>query len=88
MSTSRVIIILVVFACTGFTVLFLKEPVLSLIVPEEDRNWIFSLVYYLLIFPIYNVILLAYGFVFGQFKFFWEFEKRMFSRIGGNKKAS
>jgi len=87
-STSRVIIILVVFACTGFTVLFLKEPVLSLIVPEEDRNWIFSLVYYLLIFPIYNVILLAYGFVFGQFKFFWEFEKRMFSRIGGNKKAS
>ncbi|MEQ8574205.1 MAG: prolipoprotein diacylglyceryl transferase, partial [Fulvivirga sp.] len=29
-STWQAIVILVVFACTGFTVMFLKEPVLSL----------------------------------------------------------
>ncbi|MCG8340251.1 MAG: prolipoprotein diacylglyceryl transferase [Cytophagales bacterium] len=87
-TTTKVIIILVVFACTGFTVMFLKEPLLSLVAPVEERNWVFSLVYYLLIFPIYNLILLAYGFLFGQFRFFWAFEKRMFSRLVGNKKST
>ncbi|MEM8566782.1 MAG: DUF6787 family protein [Bacteroidota bacterium] len=83
----QVIIILIVFACNGFTVLFLKEPVLSIILPKEDRNWLFTIAYYVLILPIYNVILLVYGFLFGQFRFFWEFEKRTFSRMFGKKKA-
>lgn len=83
----RVILILVVFGCTGFTVLFLKEPVLSLILPKEERSWLFTLTYYILILPIYNIILLFYGFLFGQFKFFLAFEKRMFSRMTKNKKS-
>ncbi|UII28687.1 prolipoprotein diacylglyceryl transferase [Fulvivirga maritima] len=84
-NTIRAILILVVFACTGFTVFFLKEPILSSIAPADERTWVFSLVYYILIFPIYNVILLFYGFIFGQFNFFWAFEKRMFRRMAGKK---
>ncbi len=84
-NTSQVIIILIVFACTGFTVMFLKNPILDLIMPREERNWVFTLLYYLFILPIYNIILLIYGFIFGQFKFFWEFEKRMFRRMTGRK---
>lgn len=80
-TTWQAIIILMVFACTGTTVLFLKEPVLSLFAPEEERSWVFTLLYYLFILPIYNVILLIYGFLFGQFHFFWEFEKRTFRRM-------
>ena len=80
-NTVQVIIILIVFACTGFTIMFLKNPILDLIMPQEDRSWVFTLLYYLFILPVYNVILLIYGFIFGQFKFFWEFEKRMFKRI-------
>jgi len=34
-----------------------------------------------LIFPIYQVLLVFVGFVFGEFKFFWEFEKKMLYRI-------
>jgi hypothetical protein len=34
-----------------------------------------------LILPVYNVFLLLYGSLFGQFRFFWEFEKRFFNRI-------
>ncbi|MBL6446799.1 prolipoprotein diacylglyceryl transferase [Fulvivirga sp. 29W222] len=82
-TTIQAIVILIVFACTGFTVLFLKEPILSLIAEKEDRNWVFTLCYYLLILPVYNTILLVYGFLFGQFNFFWEFEKRMFRRMFG-----
>lgn len=84
-NTTQVVLILIVFAATGFTVMFLKNPILDLITPKEDRNWVFTLLYYLFILPVYNVILLIYGFVFGQFKFFWKFEKRMFRRMVGKK---
>lgn len=85
-NTRQVLIILLVFACTGFTVLFLKRPVVGYFTADGGQNIWFSIAYYVLILPIYNVILLFYGFVFGQFEFFWEFEKRTFNRITGRKK--
>ena len=85
-SAFQVVMVLVVFACTGFTVLFIKRPILHFLAGAwEDSVWA-SVIYYLLILPLYNVILLAYGFLFGQFNFFWEFEKRFFQRIFGKKR--
>lgn len=87
-NTTQVILILIVFACTGFTVMFLKEPILDLVMADNERSGWFTLLYYLFIFPVYNIVLLFYGFIFGQFKFFWEFEKRMLRKIMGiNEKA-
>lgn len=80
-SLFQVILILIVFACTGFTVLFLKRPLFAYLFADGEIHLYASIVYYVLILPVYNVFLLMYGFVFGQFKFFWEFEKRFFSRI-------
>lgn len=80
-STWQVIIILIVFACTGTTVLLIKRPLFAYWFPEGDKPLWANITYYVLILPVYNILLLAYGFVFGQFKFFWEFEKRFFSRI-------
>ena len=80
-SATQVIIVLVVFACTGFTVLFIKKPLLHFLAGEKGDSLTASILYYLLILPLYNALLLAYGFLFGQFTFFWEFEKRFFSRI-------
>lgn len=77
----QVIVVLLVFACTGFTVLFLKGPVLAYFASGESDSTATSIVYYLLILPVYNLILLAYGFLFGQFKFFWEFEKRFVRKL-------
>ena len=87
-NTFRVFIILLVFACTGFTVLFLKQPILSYFGPPEERSIWLSILYYIFIFPLYNVILLLYGFVFGQFHFFWNFEKRFFNRMIGKKSSA
>lgn len=81
----QVLIVLVVFACTGFTVLFLKRPLFRWIEADPDYHTLFSVLYYILILPVYNVILLFYGFIFGQFRFFWEFEMRMFRRMSGRK---
>jgi hypothetical protein len=80
-SIMQVFIILIVFACTGFTVLFIKKPLLELLAGEEGKSLLASVLYYIFILPLYNAVLLAYGFIFGQFNFFWEFEKQMFKRI-------
>ena len=84
-STFQVIVVLVVFACTGFTIYFLKKPIVGLISSSEEYNTIYTILYYVFILPVYNVVLLIYGFIFGQFKFFWAFEKRMWNRMTGKK---
>ena len=68
-SASRVLIVLIVFALTGTTVLLIKRPILDAINPTPENKWIYDLVYYILILPFYNIILLIYGFLFGQFQF-------------------
>jgi hypothetical protein len=76
----QVIVILVVFACTGFTVMFIKPVITDFLFASGKSTW-FSFLYWILILPVYNLFLLFYGFIFGQFRFFWEFEKRFFGRI-------
>ena len=78
----QVAIILIVFACTGFSVYFLKRPLVNFLTGEQQGNTVVtSILYYIFILPIYNILLLGYGFVFGQFRFFWVFEKRLFNRL-------
>ncbi len=79
---------MVVFALTGTTVLLIKRPLVAYFSEDGEQNLWFSITYYILILPIYNVILLGYGFLLGQFSFFWEYEKRMLSRFSGKKKTS
>lgn len=86
-SPGRVLLILLVFACTGFTVLFLKRPIVAYFVGGGDQPALFTVLYYVLILPVYNLFLLIYGALFGQFKFFWAFEKRFFGRLFGRKSA-
>lgn len=80
-NTWQVIVILIVFACTGFTVLLIKKPLFNYWFPDGEKPLWANISYWILIFPVYNVFLLAYGFIFGQFRFFWDFEKRFFGRM-------
>lgn len=86
-NTYQVVLILIVFACTGTTVALIARPILhALFEPNDVPTWA-TMVYYLLILPIYNIFLLFYGLIFGQFRFFWEFEKRFFGRIFNRNSA-
>ncbi len=83
-TAGQVILILIVFACTGFSVLFIKQPIFALAgITPDTSPWVRIPFYVLTIFPAYQLLLLAYGFLFGQFRFFWNFEKRMVGRIKG-----
>lgn len=75
----QVLVILLVFACTGFTVMYTKRWVSHWLRIESTwAIWLFNI---LVILPLYQVILLVYGWLFGQFAFFWAFEQKMFRRL-------
>jgi len=74
----QVLLVLLVFACTGLTVMYIKNPLLELLGIDMSTGGIWkSFLYFLFVLPLYQVILLFYGFIFGQFAFFWEKEKRL-----------
>lgn len=86
-SNFQLIIILIVFAITGSTAAKLAAPICGFIgVDQETSSWyIYWPLRILLIFPIYQVLLVLFGWIFGQFQFFWAFEKKMLSRLGFSK---
>lgn len=78
----QIIIILIVFSCTGFSVLFVEDQIFKLLnVADEHSFWMGLILFIVITLPVYNILLLIYGFVFGQFRFFWNFEKKFFGRI-------
>ena len=81
-TTFKLIIILIVFSCTGFSVLYVEDQIFKLLtVSEEHGFWMGVFLFIVITLPVYNILLLIYGFIFGQFKFFWNFEKKFFGRI-------
>lgn len=82
-SLFQVVMVLVVFACTGFTILFIKNPILDFFGIERGggQGFVNTVLYLLLVLPLYQIFLLIYGFIFGQFDFFWEKEKQILQRI-------
>ena len=77
----QVLVILLVFALTGTTVLVIKKPLTNWLYPEGNYSALFTVIYLIFILPVYNILLLFYGFIFGQFRFFWKYEKRFFRKI-------
>tara|TARA_R110000868_G_scaffold235273_8_gene489127 strand:- start:32930 stop:33253 length:324 start_codon:yes stop_codon:yes gene_type:complete len=81
-SNLQVIIILIVFACTGTTAMYAKEFVFNLLgVTPELPFWLRIIIWIVTILPLYNVLLFIYGTLFGQRKFFTWFLKKTFGRF-------
>jgi hypothetical protein len=83
-SLTQVLLVLLVFACTGTTILLIKNPLLAFFGIERggDQGLRNTIAYLLLVLPLYQIMLLVYGFIFGQFRFFWEKERQLVQRIG------
>jgi len=76
-------LIIIVFALTGSSAAWLSNILCHWfdITKEDLGNW-FTPVRLILILPIYQVLLVLIGFLFGQFTFFWAFEKKMLRSMG------
>ena len=88
------ILIIVVFAINGSVSARISSFLMKLIgINEDNTHWfIYYLILLVLVLPIYPFLLMGFGYLFGQSKFFFPFGKRMLSKIGlgfiFNKKAS
>ena len=79
---NQLIIIFIVFGITGSLSVVLGKYVLINVFGESflnnDYYWLLRLI---LIFPIYQVLLIIVGALFGQFRYFWEIEKKILIKM-------
>ncbi|MFT5238769.1 MAG: hypothetical protein ACI840_000792 [Ulvibacter sp.] len=82
-SNWQLFVILAVFSVTGYSSLIIAKPILAFIglTQEATNPWIYRPLRLILIFPFYQILILVYGWLFGQFQFFWNFEKKMLRRM-------
>lgn len=81
-SVFQVIIILLVFSVTGSTVVYLREFLFSTFgFDDQTPLWLKTVTYILFVFPAYQALILCYGYLFGQFDFFWNKEKKLFRAV-------
>jgi len=80
-SLFQVVLILIVFALTGMTVVWIRPLIFNILGIDHANGWIKTVSYLILVFPLYQVLLLVYGFIFGQFSFFWEKEKKLVNAL-------
>jgi hypothetical protein len=81
-SNLQLAIIFIVFAITGSTASKIAAPVVHFFgIYSETNPILYWPLRIILIFPLYQVLLVLFGWIFGQFKFFWAFEKKMLRRL-------
>lgn len=88
-SNYQLVIIFIVFAITGSSSVYVAKPFLDWVgldlanFPDAFWSpWVYWFLRLLLIFPFYQVLLLIFGWLFGQFSFFWNMEKKILKRLG------
>ncbi len=80
-------LIMLTFALAGMSIMPIRAIIFPLIgIKVTTPLWIKILVYIPLFLPIYQLGLLFFGLVLGQFPFFWEKEKRLVRLLLGRSK--
>jgi len=78
----QVAIILLVFTLTGFSFLFVSPWIEYLLgVSEDDPLWLKALVFVLIMLPSYNILLIIWGTLLGQYTFFKNFIVKFLKRL-------
>lgn len=78
-SNVQLAVVFLVFAITGTGSVRLSGPVLDFTgITAIENGWIRIPLRLILIFPVYQVLLLIIGSLFGQFRFFLNLQKRWF----------
>ena len=82
-SKIHLLVIFFVFGLSGSFSLWISYPIMSALDLKNTLNnyplYLFFRV--LIIIPIYQLILLIFATLFGEFEYFWSFEKKFLKRI-------
>ena len=76
-------IVFLVFSISGSLSVFISEPFLNLLKYEQyiSNELIKIVIRILIIFPIYQLVLIIIGSLFGEFNYFWNFQKRFIKKF-------
>ena len=82
-SFKHLIIIFLVFALSGSASLLMSSSILTTLNLKELINFypLYLLVRIILLVPIYQLVLIIIATLFGEFRYFWNFEKKFFKRL-------
>ncbi len=81
-SNTQLFLIILIFSITGSSALFAKRFIFNLFNVSDDLSfWLKAPLYISTVVPAYYILLLLYAFIFCQFSFFWNLEKRTFNAI-------
>ena len=83
-SLNQFILVMIVFAITGSLSLLLTVEFMSTIGINSANSspYFFWPIRIIFLFFVYQILLLIVSIPFGQFKYFWNFEKKILSRFG------
>lgn len=83
-SNFQIVVILLVFSITGTSSLYVSRPLIVFlgIHPEKLHLVLYWVLFVLVSLIVYQFLLLFFGWVFGQFTFFWAIVKKMLNRFG------
>jgi len=86
-SNLQLVIILVVFSITGSAALVVRKLVFNWVgIQPETSLFIKVPLYIIVLIPSYQILLLVIGTLLGQFRFFYEFQKKSLSFLKPGKK--
>ncbi len=82
-SKVHLFIIFIVFGLSGSFSLWISSPILAALDLKNMLNNypLYILFRVLIIIPIYQLILIVIATLFGEFEYFWKFEKKFLKRI-------
>ena len=82
-SNFQIVIIFIVFGITGSVSAYISGPLTNIIIGESDFHWLIKLLIRIIVLtPIYQVLLLLFGYIFFQYRFFYNFVKKFMSFLG------
>lgn len=76
--------VFLIFAITGSSSVIIGRPFIKLIgITKDNLNpLLYWILYVFIALVFYQILLVFFGWLFGQFQFFWNFEKKMLRRFG------
>ncbi len=82
-SIRHLFIIFIIFALSGSGSLFISSPILIVLGLDKLITFypLYIFVRIILIIPIYQFILIIIASLFGEFDYFWKFEKKFLQRL-------
>ena len=81
-SLKQLVIVFLVFSITGSLSVVLGEPIINFFFEDGfENNFYFWIVRIIIIFPLYQILLIIIGTIFGEFRYFWRIEKKILMRL-------